>query len=96
MRYKDKAATVFRGGNFLSGSTIFKFQALGIDQSRIIRTDFARSGLPLALPGFSDDGLRFGFQGWWIVLGFRGWLDRGSSGYGLKYGSYGLDSGFQG
>lgn len=29
-------------------------------------------------------------------LGFRGLLDDGSSGYGLKYGSYGLDLGFQG
>jgi hypothetical protein len=62
MGNKDKAATVFRGGNFLSGSTIFKFQALGIDQSRIIRTDFTLSGLPLALPGFSDDGLRLAFK----------------------------------
>lgn len=27
-------------------------------------------------------------------LGFQGLLDDGSSGYGLKYGSYGLDSDF--
>ena len=60
---------------------------MGSNKNQIIWTDFTFSGLPLALPGFSDDGLRFGFQGW---------LDEGSSGYGLKYGSYGLDLGFQG
>jgi len=30
-----------------------------------------------------------------LSFGFTGLLDDGSSGYGLKYGSYGLDVGFQ-
>jgi hypothetical protein len=50
---------------------------MGSNKNQIIWTDFTFSGLPLALPGFSDDGLRFGFQGC---------LDEGSSGYGLKTG----------
>jgi hypothetical protein len=69
---------------------------MGSNKNQIIWTDFTFSGLPLALSGFSDDGLLFGFQGWWIVVGFFGLLDEGSSGYGSKYGSYGLDLGFQG
>jgi hypothetical protein len=36
---------------------------------------------------FKDGGSQFGFLGL---------LDKGFSGYGLKYGSYGLDLGFQG
>jgi hypothetical protein len=92
---KNSAAAVVRGGNFLSGPTIFSVSGMGSNKNQIIWTDFTFSGLSLTLPGFSDDGLRFGFQGWWIVVGFFGLLDEGSSGYGLKYGSYGLELGFQ-
>jgi hypothetical protein len=31
---------------------------MGSNKNQIIWTDFTFSGLPLALPGFSDDGLR--------------------------------------
>jgi hypothetical protein len=67
---KNSAAAVTRGGNFLSGPTIFSVSGMGSNKNQIIWTDFTFSGLPLALPGFSDDGLRFGFQGWWIVVWF--------------------------
>jgi len=54
---------------------IFKFQAWGIDQNGIIWTDFTFSGLPLALPGFSDDGSWFGSRNLDLGLALtNGWI----------------------
>jgi hypothetical protein len=93
---KYKAATVFRGGNFLSGPTIFQFQAW--DQIKI--KSFGRIShfqvCPWHFQVFRMMDYFLGFKDGGLQLGFSGFLDRGSSGYGLKYGSYGLDLDFQG
>jgi len=87
--------------NFLSGPTIFKFQASGIDQDGIIWTDFISSGLSLASSRFFADWIWFSLQDWiWFSLQDWIWFSRiggsGSSGFGSKRVFSGLDLGSSG
>ena len=70
--YKIKPPRYSAAAIFLSGPTIFKFQAQGSISYRFIRTDFSVSGSVPNTSGFSDDGLNWFFWtldqiGFWDV-----------------------------